>query len=86
MVSTHGHMSPLEAYRGEKWVSVKPLNHALMSRVLMSFEYVKSKNHVWKGKGDDRSNHLTPLIQVLCIRVMPGEHHQITNLKAHHSK
>jgi hypothetical protein len=35
-VSTHRHMAPPEAYRGEKWVSMKPLNHALMSCVLIS--------------------------------------------------
>jgi hypothetical protein len=86
MVSTHGHMSPPEAYRGEKRVTVKPLNHASMSRVLIPFEYVKSKNCVWKGKGDNRSNHLMPLVQILCVHAMLGERRQITNSKAHHSK
>jgi hypothetical protein len=84
MVSKCGHVTLPKVYRGEKRVSVKPLNHAPMSRVLMPFEYVKST--ICVGKGDGRSNHLMPLVQVLYVHVMPGKHRQITNSKAHHSK
>jgi hypothetical protein len=73
-----------EAHRGEKRVSMKPLNHAPMSCVLMPFEYVKSR--ICVGKGDGRSNHLMPLVQVLYVCAVPGKHRQITNSKAHHSK
>jgi hypothetical protein len=60
MVSFRGRVAPSKVHQGEKRVSVKPLNHAPMSHVQMPFEYDKSTIHV--GKGDDRSNHLTPLV------------------------
>jgi hypothetical protein len=50
MVSTHRHMAPPEAYRGEKRVSVKSLNHAPMSHVLISFNMSNIKITCGEGK------------------------------------
>jgi hypothetical protein len=75
----------LQRYIGEESGLPKTIfPKALMSRVLMSFEYVKSTIHV--GEGNGWSNHLMPLIQVLHIHAMPGERRWITNSKAHHLK
>jgi hypothetical protein len=83
-VSFHGHVAPSEAHQVEKWVSTKLINHALMTHVQIPFEYLKSTIRV--GKGNVRSNHLMPLVQVLYVCAMLGKRHQITNPKAHHSK
>jgi hypothetical protein len=77
-------MAPSEVHRGEKGLPKTVFPKSLMSCVLMSFEYVKSTIRV--GEGDGWSNHLMPLIQVLHVGAILGEHHRITNSKAHHLK
>jgi predicted Rdx family selenoprotein len=47
-------------------------------------ECVTSKDHMWKRKVDGQSNHLEALVRVLFIRVIPNEHRQRTDSKAHH--
>jgi len=86
MVSTHRHMEPPEAYWGEKWVSVKPLNHVSMSRVLISLNMSNLNITCGEGKvtaGQIISRHL---FEVLFVRAMTSERRHITHLKAHHSE
>jgi hypothetical protein len=50
VVSTHKHMAPRATCRGEKRVSMKPLNHAPMSRVLISLNMSNTKIACGEGK------------------------------------
>ena len=54
-----------------------------MSNVI---QRVKSKGHMWKWKLDGPSIHFKTLVWILFVHVIPGEHRQKTNSKAHHLK
>jgi hypothetical protein len=62
MVLSRGHVVPPDAYRGEKQVSLKPLNHTPNVMCQNIIECVKSKGRMWKGKVDGQRNHLETLV------------------------
>jgi hypothetical protein len=78
-------VAPPDAYQGKagKLETTKSHPDVTCQNII---RYVKSKDCMWKGKVDGRSNHLRTLVWVLFIRGMSGECNHKTDLKAHHLK
>jgi hypothetical protein len=79
-------VAPLDAYRGGKWVRLKPLDHTPMSHVKISLNV--SNPRVTCGKGKLMASQLISktLVWVLFVGTMPGECLQKIDSKAHHLK